>query len=136
MRALELKVPPVVLVLMAALCVWLGGRYSPVLTYPFPFHSLVAWLAGFSGVCVCLLGVLEFRSASTTVNPTRPESASALVTTGIYRRSRNPMYLGFLLILLGWAIGVGNLVAFLVLPGFVAYLNQFQISYRWVLILN
>lgn len=128
MKALELKVPPVVLVLMAALCMWLGGHYCPALSHPFPFLSFAAWLAGLSGVCVCLLGILEFRRASTTVNPTKPQSASSLVATGIYRRSRNPMYLGFLLMLAGWAIGVGNLLAFLVLPGFVAYLNQFQIK--------
>ncbi len=54
MHALELKVPPVVLVLVAGLSLWLGGSYCPALSYQFPFQSLVAWLGGLSGVYVCL----------------------------------------------------------------------------------
>jgi len=49
------------------------------------------------------------------------------VTSGIYRYTRNPMYLGLLLILLGWAVFLANIVAFIFLPAFIAYLNRFQI---------
>jgi len=75
-----------------------------------------------------VLGIIEFNRAKTTVNPTKPESASSLVRTGIYQRTRNPMYMGFLLILVGWAIAMANIVSFLVLPGFVIYMNRFQIK--------
>lgn len=56
-----------------------------------------------------------------------PEASSAIVTTGIYRISKNPMYLGFLLTLAGLGLYLGNAVAALFLPAFVGYLNRFQI---------
>jgi protein-S-isoprenylcysteine O-methyltransferase Ste14 len=127
-HTLELKIPPLGLAIVAALLMWLGAAYFPTLSYRFPFQSLVAWVIGLSGVLACALGIIEFNRAKTTVNPTKPESASSLVRTGIYRRTRNPMYLGFLLILVGCAIAMGNVVAFVVLPGFVVYMNRFQIK--------
>jgi protein-S-isoprenylcysteine O-methyltransferase Ste14 len=57
----------------------------------------------------------------------KPDSASSLVVSGIYKYTRNPMYLGFLLVLLGWAAFLSNLAALALLPAFVAYMNRFQI---------
>jgi protein-S-isoprenylcysteine O-methyltransferase Ste14 len=68
-----------------------------------------------------------FRKAKTTINPTTPQASTALVLTGIYRLTRNPMYLAMLMVLIAWALLVSNAAAFLVLPVFVAYLNRFQI---------
>jgi protein-S-isoprenylcysteine O-methyltransferase Ste14 len=127
-QTLELKIPPIALVIIAALLMWLGAACFPTLNFQFPFQSVVAWVIGLLGALACALGVIEFRRAKTTVNPIRPNSASSLVRTGIYRRTRNPMYLGFFLILVGWAIVAANFVAFLVLPGFFIYMNQFQIK--------
>jgi protein-S-isoprenylcysteine O-methyltransferase Ste14 len=125
---LELKIPPIGLVIIAALLMWMGGSYLPILNYRFQFQSLVAWAIGLSGVLACVLGIIEFNRAKTTVNPTKPESASSLVRTGIYRRTRNPMYVGFLLILTGWATALTNVASFLILPAFVVYMNRFQIK--------
>jgi protein-S-isoprenylcysteine O-methyltransferase Ste14 len=58
----------------------------------------------------------------------KPGSASVLVDGGIYRLTRNPMYLGFLVVLLGWAIFLSKLVALLPLPAFIFYMNRFQIQ--------
>jgi protein-S-isoprenylcysteine O-methyltransferase Ste14 len=127
-HTLELKIPPLGLVLVAGFLMWLGVGCFPTLNYRFPFQSLIACVIGLSGALICALGIIQFNRAKTTVNPTKPESASSLVRTGIYRRTRNPMYLGFLLILAGWAIAMANVVAFVVLPGFVIYMNQFQIK--------
>lgn len=69
--------------------------------------------------------ILEFRRARTTIVPR--ETPSALVTGGIYRFSRNPMYLGLLLGLAGWAAHLGNLSCFVLLPVFVCYITRFQI---------
>jgi protein-S-isoprenylcysteine O-methyltransferase Ste14 len=107
---------------------WLAVLYFPALNFRFPFQLVVAWLIGISGALTCALGIVEFRRAKTTVNPTRPDSASSLVRTGIYRRTRNPMYVGFFLILTGWAAAFANVASFLVLPAFVAYMNRFQIK--------
>ena len=80
------------------------------------------------GVGIAVAGVVSFRRAKTTVNPLNPETASALVTSGIYRRTRNPMYLGALVALLGWAVFLANALAFILTPLFVIYMNRFQIG--------
>jgi protein-S-isoprenylcysteine O-methyltransferase Ste14 len=128
MPALELKIPPVALVIVAAVLMWLGSAYAPGLNVEFPFQSVIAWVIGLLGLITCILGVVAFKRAKTTVNPTKPESSSSLVTSGIYRRTRNPMYFGFLLMLTGWAAARANMVAFLALPTFVLYMNHFQIK--------
>jgi len=128
MPNLELKIPPLGLVIVTALLMWLAAVCFPTLNYRFPFQSLVAWVIGISGLVVCTLGFLEFRRAKTTVNPVKPESASSLVQTGIYRRTRNPMYFGFLLMLVGCAIAMANFATFLAPPVYVVYMTQFQIK--------
>ena len=75
-----------------------------------------------------LAGVVAFRANKTTVNPLDPGAASTVVSNGIYRYSRNPMYLGFLLALAAWAVYLSSVVAALFLPAFVAYMNRFQIQ--------
>ena len=127
-RSLELKVPPVALVIFAAVLIWLGGVYFPKFSFHFPFQSILGWMIGILGFIVSTLGFVEFRRAKTTLNPTKPGTSSSLVKAGIYRHTRNPMYLGFLLMLAAWAMGMGNVVSFLVLPAFVLYLNRFQIE--------
>ncbi|MBG6289848.1 isoprenylcysteine carboxylmethyltransferase family protein [Pseudomonas nitroreducens] len=80
------------------------------------------------GAAVCLAGVLSFRLARTAVNPLRPETASALVSSGIYGHTRNPMYLGFAIALVAWAFYLASPVALLGVVGFVLYMNRFQIG--------
>jgi len=58
----------------------------------------------------------------------RPEKASSLVSSGIYKLTRNPMYLGLLLVLLAWAVFLSNALPFIFLPAFIIYINQFQIG--------
>lgn len=87
------------------------------------------WGAGVVGIgtAVALAGVIEFRRARTTVDPMRPERASALVSSGIYRVTRNPMYLGFALILVGWIVALRCLPALPIAAVFVLYLDRVQI---------
>ena len=107
---------------------WAASWATPAFDFRFPARvSSSASLAAL-GVVIAIAGVVSFRRAKTTVNPMRPESASSLVVSGIYRYTRNPMYLGLLLLLLGWAIFLSNLAAFAVLPAFVVYINRFQIG--------
>ena len=73
------------------------------------------------------IALLQFARHKTTVDPTNPQSASHLVTTGIYRFTRNPMYLGLLLLLLAFGVHLGNAFNTLIAAGFVAYMNRFQI---------
>ena len=127
MRALELKVPPGVVVLLAIALMWLVARAGPRFDVALPARGVWAAIFFAAGVAIVAAGVISFRRAGTTINPLKPASASALVTTGIYRWTRNPMYLGLLLMLISWAWVLANVLAWLVLPGFVAYLWRFQI---------
>ena len=126
MPKLSLRVPPVVVVAIAAAAMWLVARLFPALQVAIP--EIVA--TGFAAVAMLLVvaGVLAFVKARTTVNPHRPERSTAIVASGVYRFSRNPMYLGFALLLAAWGCRLGNPLAFLVLPAFVAYMNRFQIA--------
>jgi len=128
LHRLELKVPPLGIVVIAAVLMWLGAAYFRAFQFRFSFQPVIASVIGLSGALTCGLGVVQFRRARTTVNPIKPESASSLVRTGIYRSTRNPMYLGFLLILIGWGIATANILGLLVLPAFVVYMNRFQIK--------
>lgn len=127
MTTLELKVPPVAVVLLCFGLMWLGARLLPLAGFVVPGRFLLAGALAAAGLLVSGLGVLSFRRARTTVNPMTPGAASSLVESGIYRRTRNPMYLGFLVFLLGWAVFLSNVFPFLVLPAFVLYMNRFQI---------
>lgn len=127
MQALELRIPPLAIVLIAASLMALITYLVPV-GVPIPAPKFVAAIFALAGASTALAGVVAFRRNKTTVNPFTPERTSSLVASGIYRYTRNPMYLGFLLALVGWAALLSNLLALSVLPVFVAYMNRFQIQ--------
>jgi len=81
----------------------------------------------YAAVSVGLAGVVAFRRARTTVNPLQPERASALVTGGIYRHTRNPMYLAVATMLLAWGLWLGNALGPLGAVLFVAWMDRLQI---------
>lgn len=127
MKTLELQVPPLAVLALAALAMWLCSRVQPAFDVPLRARVLAAEGVAAAGVIVAWLGVRAFRRARTTVNPMRPEGASTLVAVGIYRYTRNPMYLGMLLVLIAWALLLARGLSLLVLPLFVLYMNRFQI---------
>jgi protein-S-isoprenylcysteine O-methyltransferase Ste14 len=128
MSSLELRIPPVVLTLAFGVAMWLLARFAPTFTFDFQGNGWIALVLVAAGVFVIAQGIAEFNRASTTVNPTQPESSSTVVSSGIYRWSRNPMYAGFLLILAGWAVQLASIAAVLLLPVFVLYMNRYQIQ--------
>lgn len=121
------RLPPLALALVVAASMWGAARLWP----PAQGRPHLPWLAlamAALGAVVCALGLVEFRRLHTTVNPTRPMQASALVTSGIYRVSRNPMYLGFLLMLVAWGVYLSHAPALLLGPtAWLLYMNHFQI---------
>jgi protein-S-isoprenylcysteine O-methyltransferase Ste14 len=121
-------IPPLLLTGLVGLAMWIVARILRPLAFDLPFAGTLAALLGAAGLAICVLGVLPFRRAGTTVDPTRPERASALVTTGIYRATRNPMYVGMLLVLVAWGAFLLNAAALLLGPAaFALYLNRRQI---------
>src|SRR5678809_532732 len=128
MRVLELKVPPAAVVVVSAALMWLASWILPSFGFGFPARGLFVVSFAGAGLVTSALGVVSFRRARTTINPTRPGSSTCLVRSGVYTFTRNPMYLGFLLVLIGWAIFLSNSLAFLLLPAFILYMNRFQIE--------
>lgn len=125
---LDLKVPPLLVVIITALLMWGLAKGLPAWGGPVPGRLFLSGGTALIGAAVILGGVVAFRLAGTTVNPLKPGSSSRLVTSGVYAWTRNPMYLGFLLLLLAWAMYLGHLLAPVFLPAFMLYLNRFQIE--------
>ena len=125
---LALRIPPLALTYLAGFTAWIGARTLPSLRVETPILLPIAATFAVVGTGFSLLGVISFRQARTTVNPTRPGAASALVVSGVYRFTRNPMYLGFLFLLLGELAWLGSPVGLIAAPAFVIYLNRFQIA--------
>ena len=128
MHALELKVPPPVVALILALAMWAVSRFTFTFEVDVALRAVLALTIALVGGAFSAAGITAFRRAKTTVNPMKPDTATALVTGGIYRVTRNPMYVGLLLVLVGWT-------AFLCAPWalvgpviFVTYMNRFQIA--------
>ncbi|HMN20877.1 MAG TPA: isoprenylcysteine carboxylmethyltransferase family protein [Ottowia sp.] len=122
--------PPVIDGACALLMWWLAHALPTAQLWPRggPVWALaLALLLAVLGGGVALAGLVAFRRARTTFNPMAPQRASALVTGGIYRVTRNPMYLGMLLVLAGWGVWLGNAASWLALPLSVALLTALQI---------
>jgi len=93
-----------------------------------PFSLIIAVLFAVAGVLLDLLSLRQFRKAQTTVNQLSPEKASSLVRTGVFSHSRNPMYVGLVLILFGWAVWLAALSNLVVLALFVLAITEWQIK--------
>lgn len=127
MSALELKIPPVAVTVLFAALMWLLAASTP--GFPLALHWRVAGFAVLAVIAgaIGLAGVRSFHEAQTTLNPLNPERATTLVVGGVYRYSRNPMYLALLLALLGWGLYLANVFSLLAALTFVPYMNRFQI---------
>jgi protein-S-isoprenylcysteine O-methyltransferase Ste14 len=128
MSALELKIPPVLITSLFALVMWLVSRLTPAIPISPALKIIFLLVFASLGAYVGLAAVAAFRKANTTVNPLTPESISSLVVSGIFRRTRNPMYLALLLALTGWGLYLANLLSLLLTIGFIFYMNRFQIQ--------
>lgn len=128
MRFLELKIPPVALGLLVAATMWGAARLAPCCEFQLPARAALAIGLMLAGAGISVAGVVSFRRAKTTVNPLAPANASSLVVTGIYRRTRNPMYLGMLLVLLGAGVMLGNALSLVLAIAFVPLMNRLQIG--------
>ena len=80
-----------------------------------------------SGLIIILSAIILFKKYQTTISPLNPSNATKLITNGIYKFSRNPMYLGLLLVLLGISITLNLTGGFFFILLFILYMNLFQI---------
>lgn len=127
MKMLETKIPPPVVALVFALLIWFGADYLPRIEIGGIARILVVTLLVVIGVIFDLFALATFFRARTTFNPMKPHDASALVTTGIYRVTRNPMYVSLAIYLGALCIYLDSPFALFGVAGFILYINAFQI---------
>ncbi|WP_405397391.1 methyltransferase family protein [Maribacter sp. Asnod2-G09] len=124
---MELKVPPALVFLCFGLMMYLLAEFLPIGYFDFYGRMLLTKILVGIGILIGVLALFQFKRASTTIDPTKPDKASNLVVGGIFKFSRNPMYLALLLVLLALGVFLGNAFNTLIAAGFVGYMNRFQI---------
>lgn len=124
---LELRIPPPVVTLVLALLTWLTPAIAGFVQIPYPARLLCAIVLVCIGQGIGIAGMVAFRRARTTMNPVKASMASSLVVRGVYRYTRNPMYVGLLLTLSAWAVLLANPLAILWVVVYVLYITRFQI---------
>ena len=128
MRRLECLIPPPLVALIVALGMWGAAYLMTPLSAPRWLMEDSAMALGTAGVALAAAGVLAFRAAGANINPHDIDRGEALVTSGVYRFTRNPMYLGISLVLCGYAAYLSRPVDLLGPVAFVAFLSRFQVA--------
>lgn len=127
MHRLELKIPPPVVALLVALAMWGAWRFGVSVQAPTLLRwTLVIALAAV-GAGFDLAALLAFRRARTTVNPMKPGKASSFVRSGVYRITRNPMYVGLFMLLCAWSAYLWSAWLLFGPLAFAVYITHFQI---------
>ncbi len=125
---LENKVPPPLIALLCGVAMWGISLLTPKLKVSVAVQWGGSFILLLTGLLFCFAGVIAFRRARTTVNPLKPQSASALVSSGVYQITRNPMYVGFAFVLLAWACVLGSPWTLTGILIFILYMNRYQIG--------
>ena len=120
------KIPPPIVTLFFGLCIYFSRDYF--LSYEYKLLDILSYMCYFIGLCILILAVNSFKKQSTTVNPIKIENASSLVTSGVFKYSRNPMYLGMALILFGLALMFNVIGGTLFTLLFTIYITKFQVK--------
>jgi protein-S-isoprenylcysteine O-methyltransferase Ste14 len=126
-KTLENRFPPPLVAAAFVAAMSACARWLPILDVSFPGQGLATGLVVAAGLGVMAFAIAQFARARTTINPLHPAAASALVDGGVFRLTRNPMYLGLALVLAGLALWLGDGGSAFLVAGFVAYITCFQI---------
>lgn len=124
---MHLRIPPAVVFFVSIGFVYIIHYLLPSLSLKFQFQTEVSVIFLVAGFLIGIAALLSFRENQTTVDPTSPEKASSLVTSGIYAYSRNPMYLAMALGVFASIIYFGNSLGIFALLFYIWYLTVFQI---------
>ena len=127
MTSLDHKIPPPVIMLLCAALAWVLARSAPGSVFVLPARTLIVALLVLAGISLAVAGIAAFRRANTTVDPRSPDQSTSIVRGGPFGFTRNPMYLGMVLMLLGVCAYLANPLALVAVVIFVAYITRFQI---------
>jgi protein-S-isoprenylcysteine O-methyltransferase Ste14 len=125
---MKTKIPPPLVALIVMLLTFLSRDYLDIFYLHPHLQRTLFLLFLVIGVSVIFLATRQFKISKTTVNPLKPETASSLVTSGIFSRTRNPMYLGLTSLLISFSIYFSSVFGIIIyLPLFISYITIFQI---------
>jgi len=127
MNFIENKIPPPLVALIFAVLMWLVSPSEPNVALSLTVQVSIIAVLVLLGMGFSVAGLRSFKVSGTTINPLKPETASALVTAGVYQITRNPMYVGFVVLLMAWATYLGSFASLLCIVFFMAYIQRFQI---------
>ena len=120
---LDTKIPPPIVTIIILLIIYLFDLNEYNLN-----TDIISIITLFIGLIFIISAVIQFINRKTTVNPTKPHKTSTLVITGTYKITRNPMYLGMLLIIISFALYNASIISIILIPLFIFYINKFQIE--------
>jgi len=123
-----MRIPPVIQFIAAASVAWAVSTTMPVLMFSGMVANVAASAFSLVGVVFLVSAVRLFSQRDTTINPLDPSKAEHLVVDGLYKVTRNPMYVGLALLLVGWCLYLGTLAAFAGVAVFVIAMNELQIK--------
>ncbi len=121
-------IPPPIVVAIIGLLMWGTKETLRVGQIKSELQLPITLILVAIGLLLMVIAVGHFVAARTTINPLRPANATTLITTGVFAISRNPIYLGDLLILAALAVWLGNMLNIALPALFVWYINRFQIA--------
>ncbi|AVL71701.1 methyltransferase family protein [Oligella urethralis] len=127
MKALELLLPPPLIAFLSALLMYFVAKPLPIIHITWQAKLIISTLLMLLALTIGLSAIIAFVRHKTTANPKRPSASTKLVMTGIYRYSRNPMYLAILCLLLAWAVYLQSLFASIGIIFYLLYITRFQI---------
>ena len=127
MSFLENRIPPAIVLLFFMIVIRVVAWFDPVIQLGAGYRYWGAGVLLMLGMGFAIAGVLSFRRAKTTVNPLKPDLVSDLVTIGVYQFTRNPMYLGMLLVALAWTVFHSSVLGLAGVFGFKWFITRFQI---------
>ena len=104
------------------------ARFLPFGDFEFFGRDYLLFFLIGMGAFLGLVSLIQFFNSNTSIDPRKPSKVAKLVTNGLYKFSRNPMYLALLVVLLAWGLWLGNAFNTLLAAGFVGYMNKFQIA--------
>ena len=121
-----IKIPPPLIVLTLIISIYFSSKKIDLINIPFQLE--ISFFILSLGILVFINPVLKFIKSKTTINPIQFEETNRLVTSGIFKYSRNPMYLGMLMIIISTSIFYLNIYSILTPFLFVFWINKFQIK--------
>ena len=119
------KIPPTILTLLFLVFNYILSFNSLKIEIPYKYFFTTLLLI--FGFYIVIRSSRLFAQAKTSIDPLRPFKSTSLITNDIYKYSRNPMYFGYLLIILSSSVYLGNVMSIIIIPLFIFTINFLQI---------